>query len=113
MALLIAVLTCSAAEEVRIPGFSSYTEVKSGMVLLQGRPWNTFTHALHRRTLQAGAEVILLELTEHEKEADFSVCRDQVRAALAPLTVNVEYTDIYDSVMRPCQKPLSWFGRNL
>lgn len=81
--------------------------------LPQGRPWNTFTHTLHRRTLQAGAEIILLELTELKNEANFSVCRDRVRAALAPLEVNVEYTDIYDSVMKPCQKPLSWFGRNL
>lgn len=81
--------------------------------LPQGRPWNTFTHALRRRTLQAGAEIVLLELTEHENEANFAVCRDRVRAALAPLTVNVEYTDIYDTVMRPCRKPLSWFARNL
>lgn len=81
--------------------------------LPHGRPWNTFTHALRRRTLQAGAEITLLELTEHENEANFSVCRDRVRAALAPLAVNVEYTDIYNAVMQPCQKPLSWFGRNL
>lgn len=79
--------------------------------LPQGRPWNNFSHALRRRTLQAGAEIILLELTEYEDESDFSECRDQVRSALAPLTVNVEYTDIYDTVMRPCRKPLSWFGR--
>lgn len=81
--------------------------------LPQGRPWNTFSHALRRRTLQAGAEIVLLELTEHENEANFAVCRDRVRSALAPLTVNVEYTDIYDTVMRPCRKPLSWFARNL
>ena len=81
--------------------------------LPQGRLWNTFTHALRRRTLQAGAEIVLLELTEHEGEAHFSVCRDQVRSALAPLTVNVEFTDIYGTVIQPCRKPLSWFGRNL
>lgn len=81
--------------------------------LPQRRPWKTFTSTLRRRTLQAGADIILLELTEHEDEKNFSVCRDQVRTALAPLTVNVEYTDIYDTKMRPCQMPLSWFGRNL
>jgi hypothetical protein len=81
--------------------------------LSQGRPWNNFSHALRRRTLQAGAEIILLELTEHKDELDFSLHRDQVRAALASLTVNVEYTDIYETVMQPCRKPLSWFGRNL
>ena len=77
------------------------------------RPWNAFAHALHRRPLQAGAEIILLELTEHRDEANFAACRDKVRAALARLTVNVEYTDIYDKVMNPYQKSLSWFGRNL
>ena len=81
--------------------------------LPKNRPWNTFSHALNRRTLQAGSEIILLELTEHDDEAHFSTSRDRVRAALAPLTVNVEYTDIYDTVMQPCRKPLSWFGRNL
>lgn len=77
------------------------------------RPWNTFTHALRHRTLQAGAEIILLELTKHDGERNFSKCRNSIRRALAPLTVNVEYTDIYESVMRPCRKSLSWFGRNL
>lgn len=81
--------------------------------LPNGRPWTTFTHALRHRTLQAGAEIVLLELTEHKNEANFSACRDRIRAALAPLTVNVEYTDIYDAVMRPCRKQLSWFARNL
>ncbi len=95
-------------------GANSHESLVEWMPALpQGRPWNTFTHALRRRTLQAGAEIILLELTEHEDEANFSVCRDQVRAALAQLTVNVEYTDIYNSVMQPCRKSLSWFGRNL
>lgn len=82
-------------------------------VLPKNRPWNTFTHALRRRTLQAGAEIILLELTQHEDEINYAACRDKVRAALAPLTVNVEYTDIYETTMNPCCKPLSWFGRNL
>jgi len=80
--------------------------------LPSGRPWNTFTHTLRHRTLQAGAEIILLELTEHEGERNFPKCRDLIRKALAPLTVKVEYTDIYESVMRPCRKSLSWFGRN-
>lgn len=78
-----------------------------------GRPWNTFTHALRHRTLQPGAEIILLELTEYEGERNFPKCRDLTRKALASLTVDVEYTDIYESVLRPCRKPLSWFGRNL
>jgi hypothetical protein len=77
------------------------------------RPWNNFTHALRHRTLQSGAEIVLLELTENEDERDYPNCRDLVRKALAPLTVNVEYADIYESVMHPCKKPLSWFGRRV
>lgn len=76
------------------------------------RPWNTFTHALHARTLQPGGEITLIELTEHEGEKWFGKCRDLTRAALASLTVNVEYTDIYNTVLPPCKKSLSWFGRH-
>ena len=78
-----------------------------------GRPWTNFTHALRHRTLQSGAEIVLLELTEHDDEKGFLMCRNLVRKALAPLTINVEYTDIYESVMHPCKKPLSWFGRHV
>jgi hypothetical protein len=95
-------------------GSSAHESLIEWMPLLpQGRPWNTFTPALRRRSLQAGAEIILLDLTEHKNEANFSASRDQVRTALAPLTVNVEYKDIYETAMLPCRKDLSWFGRNL
>jgi hypothetical protein len=80
--------------------------------LPRNRPWNTFSHALHARTLPPGGEILLIELTEHEGELGFSECRDLTRAALAPLTVNVEYTDIYNTVLPPCKKSLAWFGRH-
>lgn len=76
------------------------------------RPWTNFTYALRHRTLQSGAEITLLELTSEGDDLQFTKCRDLVREALTPLTVNVEYTDIYDSIMRPCRKSLSWFGRH-
>lgn len=76
------------------------------------RPWTTFTHTLRQRTLQVGAEIVLLELTQNEDDSRFSECRDIVRRHLAPLTVKVEYTDIYGSKLPPCQKALSWFGRH-
>ena len=80
--------------------------------LPKNRPWNTFSHSLRHRTLQAGAEIVLLELTASEGETEFFQYRDQVRKMLARLTVNVEYTDIYKTVLPPCRKELSWFGRN-
>jgi hypothetical protein len=74
--------------------------------------WTNFSDDLSGRTLAPGSEIVLLELTEYEGEEDFAECRDLVRPALAPLTVNVEFTDIYNTVMPPTKKRLSWFGRH-
>jgi hypothetical protein len=76
------------------------------------RAWTDFTDEIRDRTLAPGSELVLLELTEYEGEEAFTECRDMVRAALSPLTVNVEYTNIYNTVMPPRQKALSWFGRH-
>jgi hypothetical protein len=76
------------------------------------RLWTNFTDIVRDRTLAPGNELILLELTEHEGEVGFSDCRVPVRQALAPLTVNVEYTNIYNTVMPPRTKSLAWFGRH-
>lgn len=81
--------------------------------LPEGRAWNNFTNSLRSRTLSAGSELVLLELAEFEGERDFSSCRDIVREALASLSVNVEYTDIYGKIMQPYKRSLSWFARNL
>jgi hypothetical protein len=77
-----------------------------------GRPWTTFSHDLKERTLQPEGEIVLLELTEYEGEHDFATCRESIRGALAPLTVVVSYTDIYNKAMPPRVKALAWFGRN-
>lgn len=77
------------------------------------RHWNNFAGDVRGRSLSPGAEVVLLELTEHDGERGFSVCRDLVRTALAPLTVNVEYTNIYNRSMPPKRQELAWFGRHL
>lgn len=74
--------------------------------------WTNFSGDLSGRTLAPGSEIVLLELTEDEGEKDFAECRDTIRPALAPLTVNVEFTDIYNTVMPPTKKKLSWFGRH-
>jgi hypothetical protein len=77
-----------------------------------GRPWTTFSHSLRNRSLLPGGEIVLLELTEFDDEVGFDSCRNMVRVALSALTVNVEYSDIYNSVMEPQIKPLTWFGRH-
>jgi len=80
--------------------------------LANDRTWNNFTGEVHDRTLAPGGELVLLELTKGEDEVDFAQYRDPVRAALAPLVVTVDYTNIYNSNMPPRRKPLSWFGRH-
>ena len=80
--------------------------------LPRDRPWNNFAGNTAGRALSPGSEIVLLELAEHEGEHGFAACRDLVRAALAPLTVNVEYTDVYNTTMPPHRKSLVWFGRH-
>ncbi len=77
-----------------------------------GRLWTNFAGEVRDRTLAPGSEIILLELTEYEGEKNFAKSRDLVRSVLAPLAVNVEYTNIYNTVMPPRRKELSWFGRH-
>lgn len=74
------------------------------------RPWTNYSKNFIQRSLAANSELCLLELTESEGEVDFARCRDVVRAVLARLTVNVEYTDIYGETMPPMRKKLDWFG---
>lgn len=77
------------------------------------RAWTNFSDEIRDRTIRPGGEIILLELSEYEGEEGFGECRDMARAALAPLTVNVEYTDIYDTIMQPRRKALKWFSRRI
>jgi hypothetical protein len=81
--------------------------------LPQNRPWNHFSMALERRTIQPDGVVPLLELTEGEGEPLFSKCRDLARLELSKLRVVVHYTDIYASNLPPYKKSLAWFARNL
>lgn len=81
--------------------------------LPEQRPWNFFVGNIAGRALAPCSEIILIELTEDEDEEDFAACRDAVRSALAPLTVVVEYTDVFNTVIPKHSKSLAWFGRNV
>ncbi|NHR06798.1 hypothetical protein HA052_16540 [Chromobacterium haemolyticum] len=80
--------------------------------LPRDHPWTNFASNTAGRALPPGGEIILLELVEHEGESGFASCRKLIREALATLTVHVEYTDIYNTLMPEHSKPLSWFGRH-
>lgn len=80
--------------------------------LPKNRPWTNFAGNTAGRVIAPGGEIVLLELIEHEGEHGFTRCRNLVRTALAPLTVHIAYTDIYNSSMPEHIKSLSWFGRH-
>ena len=81
--------------------------------LPRDRLWTAFTGNLQNRIILAGRDLTLLELTEVEGELHFNESREIVRAALAPLTISVNYSDVYENEFSPYQKDLSWFGRTL
>ena len=80
---------------------------------LGGRHWTNFTGVINGRALLPGKEIVLIELTADQKEANFSIPRDLARLALSETEIVVQYSDIYDSTFSPYKKSLSWFGRNL
>ena len=77
-----------------------------------GRAWTHFSHRLENRSLLAGGEIVLLELTKYEGEQDYSRCRDVVREALSQLAVSLQYTDVYSTAFPRYSKSLEWFGRH-
>lgn len=74
--------------------------------------WTTFTGELQDRMILPGREITILELTENfNKNWDFAKHRERVRAALSPLSVNINYSDIYENKLGPYHRNFSWFGR--
>ena len=80
--------------------------------LPKGMFWTNFVGPVTDRSLLPGGELVLLELSGDDAENLFCAARDATRKALAPLTVTVEYTDIYESDFKPYAKDLSWFARH-
>ncbi len=74
--------------------------------------WSNFVGAVSDRSLLPGSEIVLLDLSGDHEDNTFLVARGATRAALEPLTVVVEYTDIYESIFKPYTKDLTWFGRH-
>jgi hypothetical protein len=108
---------------IRSLAVSNGTESKSALIdcmpdLPSARAWTHFSHSLENRSLLAGAELNLLELTKEdldfhlEGERSYEHSRDLVRAALSTLTVTVQISDVYDSVLPIYSKSLDWFGRH-
>jgi hypothetical protein len=79
---------------------------------LPGRKWSNFAGVVNGRSLLPGSEIVMVELSEEPGELLFGLSRDLARKALASLTVNVKYTDIYGTNFKRYTKTLFWFGRH-
>jgi hypothetical protein len=75
-------------------------------------PWTNFVGNISGRAISAKDSIILIQLDGDPDNDAFNKIRTEVRKALAPLSVKVEYKNIYDQGM-PARRDLNWFARNL
>lgn len=93
------------------------TNMKESLVewmpeLPSGLHWANFVGPVFDRSVLPGSEIMLIELNGEFEDLTFRSACGAIRDALAPLTVLVEYTDIYESTFKHYVKDLSWFGRH-
>lgn len=78
---------------------------------------NGFTHQIHTEPegywLVPGDELVLLSLQGNHNDQQFVRIRENVRAIISGLKVNLKFCDVYDETQPVFEKSLSWFGRVL
>ena len=84
-------------------------------VLPKGILWTHFTSDWAHRSVPAGGELVIVDLSSHIytgiNEGKFAAARDLVRRALGNITVRVKYTDMYDKNQYAAERKLDWFHR--
>lgn len=90
----------------------THDKLVDAVPILAGRPWNNFSGVVDGRALLPGSEIVLLDLTQMKGEIGFAKKRDLARKALAQVTVEVDYSDVYESEFEPYCKRLGWFARH-
>jgi hypothetical protein len=74
--------------------------------------WRTFVGAIaHSRSIPANGHLRLVEFGGDHRDERYVRHRDACRERLSRLSVAVDYTDVYGSLMAPAERNLSWFGR--
>jgi hypothetical protein len=81
--------------------------------LPDGYAWVTFVEDISGRAIPAGENITLIQLDGDPSNDGFKKVRTQVRKALAPLSVKVEYENVYENKMPPVHRDMDWFARNL
>ncbi len=77
--------------------------------------WTNFVKDYEGRSIAAGDEMMLLDLSSETSSShdQFALARDRVRLALGNLEVHVEYTDIYNTELPVASRSLKYFHRML
>lgn len=107
--LILKRITVEGAAEPNKPLIEAMPE------LPQKAAWTNFVEEITGRSVPPGGEVFLVDLEEGSSasRAYFTLARDLVRVALGPLTVKVEYTDVYDQSLPIAVRKLDWFHRHI
>jgi hypothetical protein len=75
--------------------------------------WTIFVGDISGRAISARDSITLIQLDGDPSNDGFKKIRNRVRKALAPLSVKVEYKNIYNRKMPPARRNLDWFARNV
>lgn len=77
--------------------------------------WTNFVEDTAGRSIRPGAELMLLDLDAESStsKTQYVVERDNIRRALGTLSIDVAYTDIYDTDFPLASRSLNWLHRHL
>ncbi|UUZ74462.1 hypothetical protein LP414_18590 [Polaromonas sp. P1(28)-13] len=105
--LIIKRLQVHGAEDPTAPLVEAMPE------LLPKATWTNFVGSVQGRSIIAGSELGLLELSSANPNGHYVLSRDKVRAALGNLRLSIEYTDIYATSFPVYERNLKWFHRTV
>ena len=74
--------------------------------------WTNFTKNIEGCALRPSESIPLIEFSLDMKNRTHREARDLIRRALADITLELDYRDIYDNPFKFPQHSLSWFGRH-
>lgn len=75
--------------------------------------WSNFVKNIEGCALRPSESIPLIDFSLDPRLPEQRKARDSIRQALSILTVEVEYSDIYDNPFKLPPQSLSWFARNL
>lgn len=103
-------------KKIRTPGS---TDPEQALIfhmpeLLPNVLWTNFVEETSGRSVQPGSELMILDFDSgsSNSQARYSLSRDRVRDVLGALSVELQYTDVYNSDLPTISRDLKWFHRH-